>query len=231
MQQIPLEDDRILFPPAPNRQVIFKTPVVLAERSLQIVVEADIPLDPRATEIKRVTKNVFLNQVKLIPVKFNRIDGTDFFEVEKAKLFVSGVIRKNIEYSTDDCQGELQDRIAEVEFSGFAQISGPEFLTKPIIGISDSNKAYFLNDKNGEMPRLDKYFFQNSVKYNEQPYGELIGADFFEVDFSPVTVKPQGEFGLLREKIVMDLFVKVLQVQQHQVTASRIVPFIDNGLC
>ena len=50
-----------------------KVPVVLAERTIQIVVESDIPLNPAATEIKRVKKHVFLDQVKLVPVRFARI--------------------------------------------------------------------------------------------------------------------------------------------------------------
>ena len=45
-----------------------KVPVVLAEPTLQIVVESNIELCPPATEIKRVKKNVFLEQVKLVPV-------------------------------------------------------------------------------------------------------------------------------------------------------------------
>ncbi|MGE7921419.1 CsxC family protein [Viridibacillus sp. NPDC093762] len=229
-QQIPVADHSIPLCETPNQHPTFKVPVVLAERSLQIVVEANIPLDPKATEIKRVTKNAFLKQVKLIPVRFDQIDDTDFFEVKKAKLFVSGFIRKNIEYSSHDCQGVLHDRIVEVPFSGFAELDSGDFLTRPIIGISDSEKAYFLNDTNGEVPRLDKYFFQNSVKYNEQPYGELLGANFYEIDFSPVTVEPEGEFSPLREKIVMDIFLKVLQVQQFKVHATRIIPNMDNGL-
>lgn len=79
------------------------------------------------------------------------------------------------------------------------------------------------------IPRLDKYFFQNLVKYNEQPYGELLGANFFELDFSPVMVEPEAAFSTLREKIVMDLYLKVLQVQQYKVHATRILPKFDEG--
>ena len=71
-----------------------------------------------------------------------------------------------------------------------------------------------MNEKNGLVPRLDKFFFQNQVNYNEQPFGELIRAEFFELDFSPVKVGPQQAFKTLREKIVLDLTLKVLQVQQ-----------------
>ncbi|MGX9132922.1 CsxC family protein [Rummeliibacillus sp. JY-2-4R] len=228
-QQIPLFDEDAKPHKVHDLKPIFKVPVVLAERKLQVVVEADIHLDPGATEIKRVTKNVFLEQVKLVPVKFERIDKTDFFKVKKAKLFVSGFIRKNIEYSSNECQGVLQDRIVNVPFSGFAELDKDDFLINPIIGISDSSKSYFLNDKNGEIPRLDKNFFENDVKYNEQPFGELLGANFFELDFSPETVRPGGSFERLREKIVVDIFLKVLQVQQFEVCGGRILPKFDRG--
>ncbi len=227
-QQTPLNDEAIIL----QEEVLtptFKVPVVLTERTLQIVVEADIPLNPHATEIKRVTKNVFLDQVKLVPVRFAPIAGTDFFEITRAKLFVSGHIRKNIEYSARGCNGVLQDLTANVPFSGFAEITAGEFITFPIIGASDSSRAQFLNEKNGINPRLDKYFFQNLVKYNEQPYGELLGANFYELDFSPEMTKPGGEFKTLREKIVLDLYLKVLQVQQYSVTATRVLPIFDEG--
>jgi hypothetical protein len=213
----------------PGLTPILKVPVVLAERTIQVVLEADIPLDPAATEIKRVTKNVFLEQVKLVPVRFARIGDTDFFRVTRAKLFVSGFIRKDIEYASNECNGALLDRIADLSFSGFAELQEDDFLTFPIIGVSEDSKALFLNEKNDLTPRLDKYFFQNLVKYNEQPYGELIGANFYELDFSPTHVSPEGEFSSLREKIVMDLTVKVLQVQQMQVAATGITPAFPEG--
>ncbi|MDD1503406.1 Uracil permease, partial [Lysinibacillus sp. CNPSo 3705] len=71
--------------------------------------------------------------------------------------------------------------------------------------------------------RLDKAFFQNLVKYNEQPFGELVAANFFELDFSPVMATPEGTFDTLREKIVLELTVKVLQVQQIRLGAGTSV--------
>ncbi|WP_336823671.1 CsxC family protein [Sporosarcina sp. USHLN248] len=228
LQQIPLDDDPVALQQDVRTPTI-KVPTVLAERKLQIVVETDITLTPPATEIKRVTKNVFLEQVKLVPVRFRQIGDTDFFEVTRAKLFVAGFIRKDIEYASSACNGALRDRIADVPFSGFAEITEGEFLNFPVIGVSDSSKAHFLNEKRDTVPRLDKYFFQNLVKYNEQPYGELLGANFFELDFSPVRTEPEGTFSTLREKIVMDLYLKVLQVQQYRVQATRILPIFDEG--
>jgi hypothetical protein len=214
--QIPLSDQAatpILTPGAP----IVKIPVVLAERTIQIVVESDISLEPAATEIKRVLKNVFLTQGKLVPVAFTPIPGTNYSRVTRAKLFVQGYIRKNIEYANSECNGVLYDRIANVPFSGYADLVEADFLSLAILATSSDNASYFINPKNGDIPRLDKYFFQNEVFYNEQPYCELISANFFELDFSPCPTELNQAFDTLREKIVLDLTLKVLQVQQVQV--------------
>ena len=124
-----------------------------------------------------------------------------------------------------DCNAALQDRIANVPFSGFCRIQLlARFSYSPVLGISENAEANFLNEKTQMDARLDKYFFQNLVKYNEQPYGELVAANFFELDFSPHGVNHHGTFDTLREKIVLDLTVKVLQVQQRNVITGLVTP-------
>ncbi|AWC29309.1 CsxC family protein [Bacillus cytotoxicus] len=215
--RVPLSDvgaTPILTPGTP----IVKVPVVLAERTLQIVVEANVPLEPAASEIKRVLKNAFLTQCKLVPVAFTPIPGTNFRQVTRAKLFVEGYIRKNIEYASGDCNAALLDRIAHIPFAGFADLTEADFLTRPIIASSSEATSRFINPHNGDLSRLDKYYFENTVFYNEQPYCELISAAFFELDYSPRPTNLNEVFTELREKIVLDLTVKVLQTQQVQVT-------------
>ncbi|ETI70527.1 CsxC family protein [Neobacillus vireti] len=210
---------------------LIKVPVVTAEPTIQIVVEADINLHPAATEIKRVKKNVFLDQVKLVPVAFTRIDNTDFLNVTRGKLFVEGHIRKNIEYASHECKGELLDRIVDVPFSGFTDLTfgtvGNFAGNFPIIGIAENAEAVFLNATTNLGARLDKFFFNNLVKYNEQPFGELVAANFFELDFSPKMVSPEGTFNTLREKIVLDLTLKVLQLQQVTINGMAVVPVLS----
>ncbi|PGC69195.1 Uracil permease [Bacillus toyonensis] len=226
----PLSDSDVTPVLATNPRV--KIPVVLAERTLQIVVEADIPLCPPAVEIKRVLKDVFLTQCKLVPVEYTPINATGFLEVTRAKLFVEGYIRKNIEYAGYDCNGVIYDKIAKVNFSGFAELTENEFLSPPIIAFSSESKARFINPKNTDIPRLDKYFFENNVFYNEQPYCELISAEFYELDYAPChndhdshhegsceKTHSEKSFDKLREKIVLDLTLKVLQTQQVQLGA------------
>ena len=229
-QQIPVTDSDVTLVPTALPTPTFKVPVVLAERTLQIVVESDISLYPPATEIKRVKKHVFLDQVKLVPVAFTPIGTTGYFTVTRAKLFVGGHIRKNIEYASADYNAPLQDRIANVRFSGFAELTADDFLNPPIFGVSENAEANFVNEKTQMDARLDKYFFQNLVRYNEQPYGELLAANFFELDFSPHSTYHDGSFHTLREKIVLDLTLKVLQVQQINVPGGGVVSVVPDLL-
>ena len=74
IQQVPLADENT--PVITQDQLLqeeLKFQLYLQKERIQIVVESDIPLNPPATEIKRVKKHVFLDQVKLVPVRFARI--------------------------------------------------------------------------------------------------------------------------------------------------------------
>ncbi|MGM0877345.1 MAG: CsxC family protein [Bacillota bacterium] len=197
-----------------------KIPLVLAEPTLRVIEEADIPLDPPAVEIKRVLKDVFLTQCKLVPVgPFTEINDTGFFTSEEAVLFIEGFIRKNIEYATKDCNAALRTITAEIPFSEDIELSIEDgLLNLPIFGFGEAQRAQFIEPKFGESPRLDKFFFRNSAIYNEQPFCELVSANFFEIDFAPRNEKSYKNkfkaFDNLREKIVADITFKVLQVQQ-----------------
>ncbi|TQR19731.1 CsxC family protein [Psychrobacillus vulpis] len=201
---------------------IIKVPAVLAETTVQVVVEACIPLTPPASEIKRVLKDVFITQCKLVPVKFCDDTCPGVRTVTRGKLFIEGFIRKDIEYATSNCNGFIRDRIATVPFCGFADLKGDvqqggDFILFPILGESSESKSRFIDPKHGETPRLDKYFFENSVFYNEQPYCELISADFFEIDFSPCPLEFGETIKELREKLVVDITLKLLQIRQVRV--------------
>ncbi|PGV62771.1 hypothetical protein COD94_17515 [Bacillus cereus] len=197
---------------------IVQIPVVLAERTIQIVVESNISLDPPAIEIKRIlTNNVFLTKGKLIPLAFTPIPGTNYRLVTKAKLFLQGYIRKNIEYANDECNRVIYNRIVNVPFSGFADLIEDDFLSLALIAASSDTTSHFINPKNVDLPHLEKYFFENTVFYNKQPYCELISAQFVGLDFSPCLTNLNEPFDTLREKIVLDLTLKVLQVQQVQI--------------
>ncbi|PEC20253.1 CsxC family protein [Bacillus cereus] len=211
-------NDKNTAPIITTEAPIVQIPVVLAERTIQIVVESNISLDPPAIEIKRIlTNNVFLTKGKLIPLAFTPIPGTNYRLVTKAKLFLQGYIRKNIEYANNECNRVIYNRIVNVPFSGFADLIEDDFLSLALIAASSDTTSHFINPKNVDLPHLEKYSLENTIFYNKQPYCELISAQFVRLDFSPCLTNLNEPFDTLREKIVLDLTLKVLQVQQVQI--------------
>ena len=110
--------------------VVVKIPVVLAETNITIPVEATITLNQRAMEIKRIKKNIFLTQSRLMPFSQDGRKGTGI-------LFVGGFIRKNIEFATQTCQtsgtgnicGDIRQCTVHIPFNFTTRIT---FLRPPI---------------------------------------------------------------------------------------------------
>jgi hypothetical protein len=104
-----------------QRAVYLKLPVLLAETNITIPVEATITLDRNVKEIKRIKKNVYLTQSRLIP----NFPTTPPTIPTSAILFIEGFVRKNIEYATLDCFtantanfcGDIRHCTVEVPFS------------------------------------------------------------------------------------------------------------------
>src|SRR5699024_1493719 len=211
--------DKEVEPVTPCSNPVIKVPVLLAETELQIVVESNVPIDPPASENKHVEKDVVIKQCKVVPVESKKkpVKHSHLFRAKRAKLFVEGYIRKNIQYATDACNGTIRDRIANVSFSGFADLNKEDFLCYPVFATSSNSKSRFIDSDKNSVPRFDKYLFNNTVFYNEQPFCELVGAKFAELDFSPKPTKVDETFNKVREKIVLDLTLKVLQKQQVQI--------------
>ncbi|MFW5434880.1 CsxC family protein [Paenibacillus apiarius] len=195
-----------------------KVPLVLAEREVQVNVEALISLDEPALEIKRIKKKVFLEQCKLVP--------TDFHGkwVTRAKLYLRGFIRKNIEYATADRSptdtavcGRILHTTAHVPFQCVTEIKFGK--VKPEL-ISERVEEFEFLGKDEMSPRLDKTLFSHDVFFNEQPFCELVKVRFHELDlgedfdYDDDLPRREKTFRKLREKIVVHVTVKVLQKQQ-----------------
>jgi hypothetical protein len=221
-------DNLLPFQPESN---IIKVPRVLYEPEIQVCVEADINLPERALEIKRILKDVFLTQCKLVPTRF--FPGTSY--VMRGKLYVAGFIRKNIEYATAGDAGtnarcgDIRHTTVKVPFSCCTQLDFPSLTQAPLITVTDSQVSNFLRD-DGMGPRLDKKLFRNFATYNEQPFCELVRARFHELDFVTDNMMMvtddliETPFERFREKIVLELTVKLLQVQQVQVPLVPVPP-------
>lgn len=219
----------VVIAPGP---VVVKVPVVLAETNITIPVEATIKLDKEALEIKRIRKNVYLNQSRLIPFSQDGQFGTGL-------LFISGFIRKNIEYATKTCNkygspnicGDIRHCTVEVPFNFTTRIT---FIRQPIFNTNfGPTELEFFNDKNKSCDACadpvigrnvcDQSFF-NVEFFNEKPFTELVRADIAEIDihtdpYKNCKVPTEQLFTKLTEKIVVNLTLKVLQNQQVRVTA------------
>ncbi|HEX9025050.1 MAG TPA: hypothetical protein VF839_01160 [Clostridium sp.] len=219
--------------------VYVKLPVVLAETSITIPVEAIITLDRDVTEIKRIKKNVYLTQSRLLPNT-----STDPTTNTNAILFVAGFIRKNIEYATQTCPirnglavassnycGEIRHCTVEDCFSFTTRVTllnTPQFVenTTPL------EFGYFTDKLRGcdicADPVLGRnpceQIFDFTETFNEKPYVELISARVIEVDIHKnpdrdCCTPTEQLFDRFTEKAVVYLTLKVLQKQQLVVNA------------
>lgn len=212
--------------------VFVKLPVVLAETNITIPVEAIIKLDENVTEIKRIRKNVFLTQSRLIP--FSE-DAQPFTAI----LFIEGFIRKNIEYATQTCLtstaigtnscGDIKHCTVEVPFSYTTRISFLDSARLPIFteNTAPSETRFFTDELKscdvcsdsviGNNPCDQSFAFTEF--FNEKPFVELVRADITEID---INKKPSVSghnpteqiFTKITEKIIVNLTLKVLQKQQ-----------------
>ncbi|MEK6265659.1 MAG: hypothetical protein N2B06_12980 [Clostridium sp.] len=215
--------------------VVVKIPVVLAETNITIPVEATITLDEEAIEIKRIKKNVYLTQSRLMPFPQGGNNTTGI-------LFIEGFIRKNIEYATQTCPvvangcgnvcGDIRHCTVQVPFSFTTRI---DFLTPPKFNenTTATELGYFTDKLQGcdictdpvigRNPCDQGFFF--TEYFNEKPYVELVRADIVEVDIhtnptSNCVTPTEQRFTQLTEKIVVNLTLKVLQNQQIRIAIN-----------
>lgn len=178
-----------------------KVPVVLAETKIQVDVESCIKLPEPAIEIKRIKKKVFITQCKFPP--------------ESNKLFLSGFVRKNIEYATVHCAtdlaiaGAIKHATVDVPFEVVTKV---HFTRKPIWRPIETYEFEVLGDRNREVNLV------TNEHLNEKIFCELVSVQMKEVDIERrhVDMLPTGEctFCELIEKMEIDLCLKVLQYQQ-----------------
>ncbi|MBD7909781.1 CsxC family protein [Clostridium cibarium] len=212
--------------------VYVKLPVILAEANITIPVEATITLHQAVMEIKRIKKNLFLTQSRLIPFS------SSIAAPNSGILFIAGFIRKNIEYEAQTCTTaetantceNIRHCIVEVPFNFTTRIT---FLRPPIFikNITTSELEFFTDKPQvcdvcaepvfGRDPCEQSFLF--TEVFNEKPYVELVSATFTEVDIHKNPILSQETsmermFTQITEKIMVNLTLKVLQNQQVKVT-------------
>lgn len=186
-----------------------KIPVVIAEFTVQIDVESKIALDEPALEIKRIRKNVFLEQCRLIP-------GTK-------KVFLKGFVRKNIEYATKSGHtktaicGDIKHNTFYVPFECITKVE--EFKNYPKFYENYPTQEVEYLDCKGTGKDLKERDFISTEVFNEKVFCELEKAYIYEADIAEDWEKIpcfpyESLFRCFVEKEVVYLTIKLLQKQQ-----------------
>lgn len=198
-----------------------KIPVVLAEVLVQIPMHSIIKFDHPVLEIKQIKKNVKVTQCRLLQPSHGA----------HAKLFISGFVRKNIQYASpmDVVDGEINSRIlsttVEIPFEKVAIVN--KLLTSPVgPKYNIRRESEVLSHKKDCCDKVDfNEFHQQSIEFfNDDIFCDPIKAEIVEID-EPLDAKPlqklfhgchmdESVFTKVEEKMILDLTIKVLQKQQ-----------------
>ncbi|KZL91209.1 hypothetical protein CLMAG_29670 [Clostridium magnum DSM 2767] len=208
---------------------MINVPVVLSEPKVTISIVSSIKLQYPALEIKRIRKNVYLTQCKLIP---NSGDG----DPDVGIIFISGFIRKNIEYATKNCTnknalcGNIKHTTVKVPFNCTTRII---FLNRPIFienftqNEVEMSKNFIKTCDPGENTILGDTLCEQNLKFtelfNEEIFCKLVKSEIIQCDIfeNPTKSKYQTPINYMlkdiKEKIVMNLTIKILQNQQLKI--------------
>lgn len=210
-----------------GHKVIARLPVVLAELLVQVDVESIIKLEEPALEIKRIMKNVHINQCKLL--------------LPTHKLFISGFVRKNIEFATVGCvsgrgiSGDIKHTTVNIPFECVTKV---EFDQEPCFALTvpgADREIEFLNKCLLGANRNEQTFV-DIERFTEKPFCELIFAHITEADIEceniPVEFNPRENlFQTVKEKMVLHLMVKVLQNQQVKIPKAHLICGFEKEEC
>ena len=231
---LPLSSGVTISPVGISGPLVAKIPVVLAETEIQIDIEAEFKLKEPFYEIKRIKKDVYLTQCKLLPRSgVIAADGT----LISGKLFISGFVRKNIEYATADCiedkivSGRIAHTTVDVKFTTVTEI---QYVVPPVVnarGVQteiDLLSSCGCQDCTGTLvgkSRCEQYF-EDSITFTESPYCELEGVKIIEDDINADPIKCHSDskvqlYNKIIEKMVLYVTIKVLQLQQVNIPFSR----------
>jgi hypothetical protein len=196
--------------------------VVLGDVLIQSLTEADFKLPSYARAIKNIEKNVSLTQCKAIPVV-----GNNGF----VKLFVEGVVHKNIQY-VEDGYGYVKDYSIDIPFKAYDQIELATDVAEPF------GFEYSVKDNVLQRRELAK----DGMGAKRCEFGSLT----FEINNEPIKCKllasavnqwdivhhfdNWGRFNKVTEKMDINLVIKLTQKQQPDFTPPTLPPMDDaNG--
>lgn len=236
-------DSKECYPQVSLGKIITKVPVVLAELTLQVNMDAKITFPELVLEIKDIKKRVKLTQCRLL--------------LPTNKLFVKGVVRKNIQYASPardiaestatSVSSDIHSYTVDIPFECVTEVK--KYLTKPVMPEINSRQEFdFFVTKpisNGFPEKdellssdLSQYHQESTQYYNELPFCELISSQIIEWDEATDRIQlpgasplEEGCFSTMEEKMVLDLTLKVLQNQQIRVSSTTNDDYYEECEC
>jgi len=215
--------------PTPLRAHFIKVPVVLTEEKIQIDVESKVKFEEPALEIKRIKKNVYIKQCKVIVT-----DPPHGCKPAKGKLYIGGYVRKNIEYATPGCKGryvqngDIKHLTVKVPFRCVADIKFE--LADPVLSYPYKQLQFEVLGESCECDCLDTLTGKKECEdisitkedFMEPIFCELESAKILEIDLHE---EMEGDddgwekhkkdyFTGMVEKMAIYVKVKILQKQQ-----------------
>ncbi|MBU8907400.1 DUF3794 domain-containing protein [Desertibacillus haloalkaliphilus] len=233
---LPEASNREMEPEIAVGKAFVKVPVVLAEDTVQIDMNAKIDFPEPVLEIKEVKKNLKVTQCRLL--------------LPTNKLFIKGFVRKNIQYATpthgskESVVSNIRSLTTDIPFEIVTPINlkrEPQFKAQPgqtefsYFTTSPLPKGFAEKEKllSADLAQFDQISGEN---FNELPFCELISSRFIEVDEALDRKMgrvydhrgkeidapfEEGTFTSVEEKMVVELTVKVLQNQQLHVKSKK----------
>ena len=216
-----------LFEKGKHKPVTAKVPVVVAMPQIEITLESFVKLQEPAIEIKRIRKSVELTQCDILP---------SFYRDKKQiyKIFLSGFVRKNIEYATatnsyqQKTSGNIQHTTVNVPFNCTTelQLEKGASLSLQFQQPNPIAELEFLDPCDKLSSDQDLSGNINSQLLNEKPYCELVKTSVVELDTildgRPFTKgHTEKTFRCIKEKMVVLIQLKVLQEQQVLISKSK----------
>ncbi|MFL0247928.1 CsxC family protein [Candidatus Clostridium stratigraminis] len=202
---IPEYPNKLIKPNCENNQLVIAVPVLISQFEIEFSTEAEIELDFPALDIKRINKRVILQECKLL--------------TDVSKLFLSGKIRENIEYSAIKSEAEDNNDIRHVAVEiPFKCTTVVTYFTLPIINYDNTQIEIETLREDSTGNEINEKTQISREEFNDKIYCKLIRNEINELyiadDNNNSNLEDKRQFNMLNEKLVVKLTLKLIQEQQ-----------------
>jgi hypothetical protein len=196
---------RAVSPAGRTGPLIAKIPVVLSELKIKINCSTIIKFKFPALEVTGIKRKVFLTECKIIP--------------ECKKLFISGYVRKDIEYASSGYSNSKSINIIRHMFLNipFKGVTSIDYSTCPVIHKGEEPREIGIMNED-----FSVHNFHSSEYINDKIYCELLQTEIDEIysvlDYGNRKYKSQKIIKSLSEEMILKITLRLMQNQCVSIT-------------